>query len=227
MANSSRTRSSFWLVKMAALCLWTCSLNGYGQAVAPWPDQPGAGTVAFDAMSTTVGVDGVTRSRTAEDMDGADNAITAALADGLTTGVALTAGGAIEMNPLLSSPLGLVAMTGLKIGLIKFAETLPEEEKRTAMKAGSAVWGGAAVNNLMVLFAAPGPWSIFAGIMMGIATWMHMDGQYQEQDRLAALRAAAVAQAAGAPARADAVEAGQGGAGIMTAGAEVSLSAGE
>lgn len=137
--------------------------------------------------------------------DGSETAYTAAVADGITTGIGLSAGAA-EMNPLISpSPLGIVAMTGLKIGLIKYAETLPEEDKRTALKTGSAIWSGAAVNNLLVLAAAPTPLSIIAGIAMGVATWMHMDNQYQEQDRIAALRAAQAVPVAVAPAAAEPV----------------------
>lgn len=127
-----------------------------------------------------------------EQVNGSDAAISAAVADGLTTGLAISSG-AIEMNPLLSaSPLGLVAITGVKIGLAKFADTLPEEDKRLTLKTTSALWGGAAINNLMVLVAAPPPLPIIAGILMGFATWAHMGNKYQQHDQMVAARKAAV-----------------------------------
>lgn len=114
--------------------------------------------------------------------------IAAAIADGVTTNLALSAG-AVEANPLIfTSPLGLVALTGMKIGLVKYATTLPEPEKRLTLKSSSALWGGAAANNLMVLFAAPPPFPIIAGVIMGIATWMNMGRRYEKEDQLLAAR---------------------------------------
>jgi hypothetical protein len=123
-----------------------------------------------------------------------NKAIAAAVADGVTTGMALSAG-AIETNafinatPIGATPIGLIALTGMKIGLVKYAETLPQEEKRTVMKTSSALWGGAAINNLMVLMAAPPPFPILAGLLMGFVVWNNMDGEYQQEDAVMAARA--------------------------------------
>ncbi|MEO7578899.1 MAG: hypothetical protein ABIT83_14925 [Massilia sp.] len=122
-------------------------------------------------------------------------AVAAAVADGLSTAAALGSG-AIETNPLIpTSPLGLIAMTSAKILLVKYADTLPEQEKRTVVKTASAAWGGAAINNLMVLLAAPPPMPILAGIAMGFMTWKYTSHKYEQQDLLAA--AARTAPAAG------------------------------
>ncbi len=122
--------------------------------------------------------------------DPQDSAVAVAVADGVTTGLAVSAG-AIETNPLVvTSPVGLLALTGLKIGMVKYADTLPQEEKRTVIKTTSAVWGGAAVNNLLVLMAAPPPFPIAAGLIMGVATWKHMEGQYRKEDEMIAAREA-------------------------------------
>lgn len=119
-------------------------------------------------------------------------AMQAAVADGVTTALAL-AGGAVEMNPLVpTSPLGLVGLTGAKVLLVKYAETLPEEDKRTVMKSTSGLWGGAAMNNLMVLLGAPPPVPLFAGAIMGVLAWRHAEKTYAEEDRIAALRKAPV-----------------------------------
>ncbi|MDB5747934.1 MAG: hypothetical protein JWP72_2782 [Massilia sp.] len=116
------------------------------------------------------------------------NATHAAVADGISTGLALSAG-AIEMNPLIStSPVGLIALTGAKIGLLKFADRLPEPQKRLVIKTSSSVWGGAAVNNLMVLMAAPTPVAIAAGVVAGVLWWRHSARVYERADREIAAR---------------------------------------
>jgi hypothetical protein len=119
----------------------------------------------------------------------AEPAVKAAIADGVTTGVALAAG-AVEMNPLVSpSPLGLVALTAAKIGLVRYAADLPEGEKRMVMKTTTAAWGGAAMNNLLVLVAAPPPFPLLAGLAMAVIGWRQMARDYDEQDRIAAVQA--------------------------------------
>jgi hypothetical protein len=116
------------------------------------------------------------------------NAMHAAVADGISTGLALSAG-AIEMNPMIStSPLGLVALTGAKIGLVRFADRLPEQQKRLVIKTSSAVWGGAAVNNLMVLMAAPTPVAVAAGVVAGVLWWRHSNRVYERAERDIAAR---------------------------------------
>jgi hypothetical protein len=115
-----------------------------------------------------------------------NTALAAAIADGLTTSIALSSG-AVEYNSAVpTSPLGLVAFTGLKIGLIKYSENFNEPEKRLTLKSTSAIWGGAAVNNIAVYLAAPPPLPIIAGLLMGIATWINMSNNYEEADTLLA-----------------------------------------
>jgi hypothetical protein len=116
------------------------------------------------------------------------SAMVAAVADGLTTNLALSAG-AVESNSLISaSPIGLIMLTGMKIGLVKFSENLSEPDKRLAIKSTSALWGGAAINNIAVYFAAPPPVSIIAGLLMGVATWMNIVNKYEKEDELLAAR---------------------------------------
>lgn len=193
--------------KRSMLLVSACLLAGLAQA-EPAALQQGS-VMSFDGMSMqgTVAEAAASMSIAAPVMPaavagmggdlGSDHAITAAVADGVTTGLALSAG-AVELNPLVSpSPLGLLAMTGLKVGMVKYAETLPEPQRRTAMKTASAVWGGAAMNNLLVLFAAPTPLSVIAGIVTGVIAWHHLEARYEEQDRVLAQEreAGALAQA--------------------------------
>ncbi|BDT58839.1 hypothetical protein MasN3_23330 [Massilia varians] len=115
-------------------------------------------------------------------------AMQAAVADGLSTGLALSAG-ALEMNPLVpTSPAGLIVLTGAKIGLVKYADRLPEDEKRTLIKTSSSLWTGAAVNNLMVLLSAPSPAAIAAGIVAGVLWWQHSVRVHERVDREMAAR---------------------------------------
>jgi hypothetical protein len=125
------------------------------------------------------------------------NAMHAAVADGVSTSLALSAG-AVETNGLIAtSPIGLVALTGAKIGLVKFAGRLPEDEKRLVIKTSSSVWGGAAVNNLMVLMAAPTPLAIAAGVVAGVLWWRHSERVYERADRDIAARQQKLPDAAG------------------------------
>lgn len=116
------------------------------------------------------------------------NAMGAAVADGLSTGLALSSG-ALEMNPLApTSPVGLIALTGAKIGLVTYADRLPEDEKRMLIKSSSSLWTGAAVNNLMVLLSAPSPVAIAAGLVAGVLWWQHSARVYERADREIAAR---------------------------------------
>jgi hypothetical protein len=116
-------------------------------------------------------------------------AMGAAVADGVSTGFAL-ASGAVEANPLVSpTPLGLLALTGVKVAVVNYANRLPEDQKRTALKTSTAVWGGAAVNNLLVLAAVSPPFPIIAGLVMGYLGWRQMSQRYEEYDRVVALQA--------------------------------------
>lgn len=116
------------------------------------------------------------------------NAMHAAMADGITTGLALSAG-ALEMNPLIStSPAGLIVLTGAKIGLVKLADDLPQDEKRLVIKSSGAIWTGAAVNNLMVLLSTPTPVAIAAGVVAGVLWWRHSARVYERADREIAAR---------------------------------------
>lgn len=113
-------------------------------------------------------------------------AMTAAAADMLTTSMVMASGG-VEMNPVVSpSPLGLIALAGTKIGLIKYAGTLPETEKRVALKSASSVWGGAAVNNIAVFLAVPPPFPMIAGLIMVFSTWNSMTKDYEAADKILA-----------------------------------------
>ena len=117
-----------------------------------------------------------------------NSAIAAAVADGLTTNLGLSVG-AVETNPAIStSPIGLIALTGIKIGLVKYSDNLPVPEKRFVLKSASSIWSGAAINNIGVYLAAPPPMPVIMGLIMGVVAWMNMETKYQTEDILIAAR---------------------------------------
>ncbi|QOY96375.1 hypothetical protein IM543_11450 [Massilia sp. UMI-21] len=119
------------------------------------------------------------------------HAMQAAMADGISTGLAISSG-ALELNPLIAtSPAGLIALTGAKIGLVKLADKLPEDEKRLVIKTSGALWSGAAVNNPAVLLSASPPVAIAAGVVAGVLWWRHSTRVYEGADREIAARSEA------------------------------------
>lgn len=170
--NSTRGHAAL-LLAVVLLCNGAWAETGpvvTGAAV----DQAATGSAAIDA---------------APEAGSTNPSVAAAIADGISTHAALAAG-ATEMNPIMpTSPLGLLAMTGMKIGLAKYAETLPEEDKRNTIKTTTAIWGGAAVNNLLVAAAGASPFALLAGLLFGISSWLYVDEQYAQQDRQNALLA--------------------------------------
>lgn len=179
-----------------AIVLLSCAANSWAEEDASTLTLPAAASTTPNQAVALIGpkADETMQAApvtpaVAQTEDGKNRAMVSAVADGVTTGIALSAG-AIETNPFIAtSPVGLVALTGAKLGLVKYADTLPQDDKRLTLKSTSAIWGGAAVNNVMVLLAAPPPFPIIAGLIMGIATWTHMGSEYEKEDLLAAAHA--------------------------------------
>lgn len=98
-----------------------------------------------------------------------EQAEAAAAADGLTTlgGLAL---GAAEANPL-----GLISLIA-KIPLLAHVKTLPQDEQAEWHATYSAIWGGAAANNLCIVGAiltggVLAPLCPIVGIAWGMNKW--------------------------------------------------------
>lgn len=98
-----------------------------------------------------------------------DKANTTALADNGTT-IGALALGATEANPL-----GLAALV-LKWPILRYIDTLPDDERAQGQAVVSAMWGGAAVNNVCVMVAILSagtfaPACLLGGIGWGIYAW--------------------------------------------------------
>lgn len=101
------------------------------------------------------------------------NARQAAWADGLSTVLALSQG-AVERNPLIgSSPAGLLAVTGVKLGLVEWVDRsgMTAEQRHSMLSALAALWGGASINNLLVLLSAQPAVAVLAGVAGGLWMW--------------------------------------------------------
>lgn len=121
----------------------------------------------------------------------------AAVADGVSTLGAL-ANGAVEKNPLLpSSPVGIIATTAMKVGLTRWADTLPDEQRATFLTSFRSFFGGAAVNNLLVLASAANPVAMLGGILTGGYLWQDSKKTFEAEAvaKAEARKAQALAQA--------------------------------
>lgn len=100
-------------------------------------------------------------------------AVTAAVTDSVSTYVALSAG-AVEANPLVvTTPAGLVALAGLKWGLVEWvdASSMEKHEKEQTLRAMASLWGGVSVNNLLIAVSATGPVAVVGGVIAAVALW--------------------------------------------------------
>lgn len=105
-------------------------------------------------------------------MDAEDTAKTAAVADGVSTAAVIGAGVATEGNPLVNpSPIGLLGLTAVKYAIPAMVKDAEPATRKTVLVSATGIYGGAAVNNLLIL-AGAGPVAIVGGVLAGI--WFAM-----------------------------------------------------
>lgn len=110
----------------------------------------------------------LTGCATAQD---ARNAQLAGFADAGTTAGAL-ASGAVEANPLLiGSPAGIAGTLALKLGMVAAADRFEPATRATILRSNTALWSGAAFNNLALMAGASGPFAVVVGIGAGVVVW--------------------------------------------------------
>ncbi|GAB3768102.1 hypothetical protein GCM10028796_31070 [Ramlibacter monticola] len=126
-------------------------------------------------------------------LDPRENAVEAALADGMTTAFGVAASsGAIN-------PLGGLLTIATKAVTFHHASTLPETEQPAAYSAASAMWLGSAVSNvcITVVFLTGGglaPACLALGAAWGLKTWDDTEHERRFWERCAILRQFAVQQ---------------------------------
>lgn len=119
-------------------------------------------------------------------LDAEQTAQAAAAADGASTAIALSTG-AVEANGLMpSSPVGILAVTAVKMALPRLARDMEPETRHTVLVATTGLYGGAAVSNLLIAAGAATPVGLVAGVLSG---WFLA---HREHDKLVAEAAAVV-----------------------------------
>jgi hypothetical protein len=95
----------------------------------------------------------------------------AAVADSVSTLVGI-ANGARELNPLVStSPVGLIALAGVKFYLVHQADSMPKEKRERVLRTYSSFWGGASASNLLIAASVAPPVALAAGLATAYVMW--------------------------------------------------------
>lgn len=96
-----------------------------------------------------------------------------ALTDGATTTVAIAGKLAVERNPLIgNSILGILVATALKYRLGSYVENIAEPERTKSIAILGGLWGGATVNNLLVIAQVSSPVPLITGVIAGVWLWL-------------------------------------------------------
>ena len=119
--------------------------------------------------------------------DSKDDAVQAAVADGVS-GAAVLMSGALPVSPLL--PLLAV---GMKAATIEYTSRLPQHEQPAAYGAAKAMWAGGTVNNVCMTasFLTGGgflPACVALGVAWGVQTWNDGERERQFHGNCSALR---------------------------------------
>lgn len=93
----------------------------------------------------------------------------AALADNVST-VLAESQGFDEINPL-----GFPATVVLKLAVIEYSRQLPPEDRQFVERVSVAVWGGAAVNNVSLIFGLSSALAPVVGIAAAALLWQSQD----------------------------------------------------
>lgn len=89
----------------------------------------------------------------------------AALADNVTTAVALEQG-LPELNPL-----GFPATVIIKIFVVEWARTQPQQDRQFVERTATALWSGAAVNNFVLIIGGGSLLSPAVGVVTAAILW--------------------------------------------------------
>lgn len=89
----------------------------------------------------------------------------AALADNASTAIALRQG-LPELNPL-----GFPATVLIKISVIEWAKTQPEQDRQVVERVATALWAGAAVNNFAAVIGGGALLSPALGVFTALRLW--------------------------------------------------------
>jgi hypothetical protein len=109
-------------------------------------------------------------------------------ADAATTIIGVASGTAAEVNPLITSPAGLVASVALRLVIIDQIDKLPDTERVGSLAKFNALTWGIAASNLMILASASNPVGLVVGLMSGLAVWKSSEDERLFADACAYFR---------------------------------------
>ena len=101
--------------------------------------------------------------------DAKNRASIVSISDGVTTAIAL-ANGAKDLNPIIGSNLGMIVpITAFKFYLINKISTSdePDELKKIKLDLITSIWGGASINNFLLLAGVSSPACLLLGAIGG------------------------------------------------------------
>ena len=106
---------------------------------------------------------------------GAQAATVEERAHGAALGDTLSTVGAISAGAAEANPLGIAALA-LKVPILSYIKTLPEDEKADAYALQGSVWSGATANNVCVIVSiasggALAPFCPLIGVAWGFTEW--------------------------------------------------------
>lgn len=108
--------------------------------------------------------------------------LSGALADSVTTAIAIGKEGLAESNGLINtSPLGLTALFAVKAGMVYYANNQPEHIKKPILKMTAGLWSGVSMNNLLLILGTSNPVSIMGGIVFGVYMY-HKESKILERE---------------------------------------------
>lgn len=97
-----------------------------------------------------------------------------ALADSLTTAVAVSSGIASEANPLINTaPLALAGLFVLKAGMVYYLDKQRPAIRENGLKLNSGLWAGVSINNLLVIAGVANPVALAGGFLGGIGAYYY------------------------------------------------------
>lgn len=171
------------LRKLVSIGVAMTTLLPPASAMAPAPDDgPGQGE---EAASTNTASSPPAPSGLSPNA----GAMAAATADGVSTLIGVTSGSLIEANPFMpSSPAGIVLLTAAKIGMGRYVDRLEPEARAFDLKTLTAVFGGAAVNNVLLLAAAGPVVAAISGVAAGVYLWHNTAKRLTEEKQFALAR---------------------------------------
>jgi hypothetical protein len=91
--------------------------------------------------------------------------------DAASTAIGIGSGAAVEVNPLIASPLAFGAVMLARVIGVEVADGMDEPARTQTLAGLNSIWWGVGISNVVVLIAASNPVGLVAGAMAGLGWW--------------------------------------------------------